>query len=217
MKLPVEQATPGVKATLVAEPAPVSAARSLQGRAQALRTQIEQVVLPRALWSVSRTGRSGLIGIGLIATSLVFLVSTYVPMTHEIQQLNGDLGVARAHAAAVRKVAVVSDSPQSMKNLPKRTEVPDLLANLLSRADAAQLSIDTAKYEVTAGKAGAIVRYQVAFPVSGSYPKVREFIDQTLTEMPALSLDEFNIQRKSIADPVITAQITMTLFTRGTP
>ncbi|HEY2685055.1 MAG TPA: type 4a pilus biogenesis protein PilO [Steroidobacteraceae bacterium] len=191
--------------------------RSLQVRVQALRVQIAEVWLPRAVWTVSRSGRAGLVGIGLMGASLVFLISTYLPVRGEIQQLGSDLGVARAHAAAVSKVAVANDSPQTLRNLPKRNEVPDLLAKLLQRADAAQLSIDTAKYEVSAGKAGAIVRYQVAFPVSGPYPRVREFIDSTLSDMPALSLDGLAIQRKSISDPDITAQITMTVFTRGVP
>ena len=215
MKTQSPQPLGAVRSTVVAEPTGTRGA--LQARAQALRAQVQQVWLPRAVWSVSRTGRSGLLGIGLVVASAIFLVSTYVPITHEIQQLNGDLGVAKAHAVAVSKVASVHDVSQSLKRLPKRTEVPDLLASLLQRADAAQLSIDTAKYEVTAGKAGAIVRYQVAFPVTGPYPKIREFIDSALSAMPSLSLDSLAIQRKTIADPAITAQISMTMFTRGTP
>ncbi len=177
--------------------------------------QLVQHWLPRLVWSAGRTGRAGLVGLALIAASAVFYLSTERPVTEEIGQLRSDLAAARAHPAAAVKAQ--ADALRTPESLPLRTEIPKLLALLLAQADAAQLTLDSAKYEVGTVKAGPLVRYQISFPVDGTYPQVRAFIDSTLGAIPALSIDELSITRKTIADPGIEAQIRMTLFTRSAP
>ncbi len=62
-----------------------------------------------------------------------------------------------------------------------------------------------------------MVRYQIAFPVTGPYPQIRAFIDSTLATMPAVGLSELVLERKSIADVNVEAQLRMTVYTRSTP
>ena len=82
----------------------------------------------------------------------------------------------------------------------------------------AQLTIDTAKYEIGATtKSGAVVRYNMAFPIAGPYPKVRQFIDATLKDIPALAIDSVSIARKTIGDDSVEAQVRMTIFARSAP
>ncbi|HEX4152457.1 MAG TPA: type 4a pilus biogenesis protein PilO [Steroidobacteraceae bacterium] len=192
----------------------VGAARS-SGLAAFGRRLIHEGV-PRLVWSLSRTGRAGLAGLGLLGASGIFYLSTQRPLQGEIAQLRADLAGAQAHAAKAPQGAA-SNAPRSLNSLPQRTEIPRLLAVLLHQADAAQLTIDSAKYEIGATRTGALVRYQVAFPVSGPYARIRGFVDSTLAAMPALAVEELSISRKSIADPAVEAQIRMTLFTRSPP
>jgi hypothetical protein len=95
--------------------------------------------------------------------------------------------------------------------------MPQVLGILLQQADAAQLSIDTAKYEISTSKSGALIRHRIAFPVEGSYPQVRQFIDATLRALPELAINDLSITRKAIGDPTVEAQIRMTIFTRSAP
>ena len=60
-------------------------------------------------------------------------------------------------------------------------------------------------------------RYQIAFPVTGPYPQIRAFIDNALATMPAVALEDLVLDRKSIADGAIDAQLRMTVFTRSAP
>ena len=62
-----------------------------------------------------------------------------------------------------------------------------------------------------------MVRYQIAFPVTGPYPRIRAFIDATLATMPAVALSDLVLDRKSIADGSVEAQIRMTVYTRSAP
>jgi Tfp pilus assembly protein PilO len=184
--------------------------------AQEFRTRLSNIWLPRLSWSIGRTGRFGFAGMALLGASAVFFFSAHQQVTEEVRQLRVDLHTAQARAAKAPRPEA-TDSPQSLRNLPERTEMPQLLNVLLKQADVAQLAIDTAKYEISAAKAGGLVRYQVSFPVDGPYPKVRQFIDATLNAMPALAIEDLSITRKAIADPTIEAQIHMTIFTRSAP
>jgi hypothetical protein len=94
--------------------------------------------------------------------------------------------------------------------------MPAILRQLFSKAVQARLAVDSAKYEVNAMGTTGIVRYQVAFPVTGPYPKIREFIDATLSAMPAVALNDLAIDRKSITDGSVEAQIRLTVYTFAT-
>ena len=183
-------------------------------RRLAARAQNEWI--PYVGWSLTRTGRPGLVGVALVAASAVFLLSTQFKVADEVVALRSDLALARARGAAPSHDPADRTS-DSIRDLPARAEMPALLGSLLAQADAAHLTIDTGKYEATSTKAGGIVRYKVSFPVIGPYPQVRQFIDSTLQAMPTAAISDLSIERKSIADGSVEAQIRLTLFTRSTP
>ena len=172
--------------------------------------------LPRVVWSVARTGRPGLVGLALLVASGVFFASTQLPVENEVATLQQQLASARRHQAAAPR-AEVSDVARALQHLPQRAEMPALLGVLLKQADAAHLTLDTGKYETSASKSGDIVRYKVAFPVTGPYPQVREFIDATLAALPAVAISDLSIERKAIGDGAVEAQIRLTVFTRSAP
>jgi len=158
----------------------------------------------------------GFTGLALLAASLVFLVSTHLPLAHEIEDLRSQLTVARART--VDGPAPIRDHGTALlRSLPPRTQMPALLGLLLKQADAAHLSIDTGKYETTALKTGGVMTYQISFPVIGPYPQVRQFIDATLTALPAVAMSELSLTRKTIGDGEVEAQLRLTAFTQDGP
>ena len=95
--------------------------------------------------------------------------------------------------------------------------MPAILRQLFDGATRAQLAVDTAKYEINATKSSDVVRYQITFPVTGPYPQIRAFLDATLATMPAVALHDLAIDRKSIGDGDVEAQLRMTVYTRSAP
>jgi hypothetical protein len=178
--------------------------------------QITNVWLPGLSWRVGRTGRPGLAGLALLGASVVFFFSTHLPVAEEVLRLRSDLTGAETRAAQ-SPPPTLSEPASALRSLPARTQMPQVLGTLLKQADAAQLSIDTAKYEISATKAGALVRYRMSFPINGPYPSVRRFIDATLIAIPALAIEDLSITRKSIADQAVEAQVRVSIFTRSTP
>jgi Tfp pilus assembly protein PilO len=172
--------------------------------------------LPQLLWSAHRTGRLGMSGLALLATALIFLLSTYLPLTREIEELRGQLQSARVDAVSAPAPASNSGA-LLLRSLPTRTQMPALLGVLLKQAAAARLTIDTGKYETAPLKSGGVTSYQVSFPITGSYPQVRQFIDATLVALPSVALSELSLTRKTIGDGSVEAQIRLTVFTRDAP
>jgi Tfp pilus assembly protein PilO len=172
--------------------------------------------LPRLSWHASRTGRPGLVGIALLVATAVFAFSTQVQVTNEVATLRGELAKARVRAASQPRTAV-SDAARALAHLPARADMPALLAVLIKQADEAQLSLDTGKYEMTSSKSGDITRYKITLPVTGQYVQIRRFVDATLTALPAASISDLRIQRKTVGDPVVEAQIRLTFYTRSAP
>jgi Tfp pilus assembly protein PilO len=208
VSLPEQQLVPSATAVV---PAPTT----LVHRAQSVRALVTKVWLPHASWSIGRTGRSGLAGIALLVASLIFFGSTQLQVADDIAQRRADLQAAERAPAKAETAA--AEPQQELRNLPARSDIPQMLGQLLQRADDAQLSIDTAKYEIAATKAGSVVRYRLSFPVDGSYPQIRKFIDSVLVSMPAVAVDEIAISRKSVGDNTVEAQLQMTIFTKGAP
>ncbi len=185
--------------------------------ARRLGSRLGNEWLPRAAWTIGRTGRLGIVGGGLLLASATFLVSTHLPVAAEVEALRGDVAAARAKAQTAPPDRAAADPVRALRTLPARAEVPAILGQLFTRATQARLAVDTAKYEIDATKGSGVVRYQIAFPVTGSYPQIRTFIDTTLASMPEVALTGLSLERKSITDGSVEAQIRMTVYARSAP
>ena len=195
------------RAPATVEPQPLAAP------ARGLAARVRTVWLPRAGWTIGRTGRTGLVGVALLVASALFLVSTQLPLADEVKSLRAELASAQGQPHA--DVAKLAD-PSSRLALPGRAEIPTIVRQLFTRATQARLEVDAGRYEISSGGTGNIARYQIAFPVTGPYPAIRSFIDRTLAAMPAVGLSELSLDRKTIADSNVDAQIRMTVYVSAT-
>ncbi len=173
-------------------------------------------LLARAGWTIGRTGRAGIVGIALLLAAALFLVSTHLPVAAEVEALRAELAAARSQSRRAAVEEVAEPAAATARALPARTEMPAILRQLFNAATQARLAVDTGKYEVNATRSNGVVRYLIAFPVSGPYPQIRAFIDATLATMPAVALSDVALQRKSISDANVEAQIRMTVYTAAT-
>jgi Pilus assembly protein, PilO len=191
-------AAPQAARTLVPSPSPAPSRRRADD------------ALQRLTWAIGRTGRAGLAGIALLLAAAVFLFSTYLPIASEVRAMRADVAAAKtAEAAPAADKAPVAGE----RVLPARAEMPTILRQIFSRAAQAGLAVDNGKYELLAGGSSGIVRYQIELPITGPYPQIRSFIDATLASMPAVALNEITLDRKTIGEGNVDAQIRMTVYT----
>jgi hypothetical protein len=204
---PLAAARPPALTAVAPAPAP-ALGRRLAGR-------MGHVWLPRAGWAIRRTGRLGLVGIGLLLAAAVFLASTYLKVASEVEALRAGLAAAPGPAPTPAADAV-TDPAAVLRDLPPRADLPAILRQLFTNALQARLTVDSGKYEVRATKSSGVARYLIAFPVTGPYPQVRAFIDSTLATMPEVALSDVVLERKSIGDANVEAQIRLTVYTTVT-
>jgi len=198
----------GVAAGPLAKPGPADS--PVLARRLGLRLHGEW--LPRVAWSVNRTGRLGLLGIALLVAAALFYFSTHRRVVAEVQALRADLAAAQGRTSPAT-LDQVAGPATAMRALPARTDMPAILRQLFNGATQAHLAIDTSKYEIKETKTSNVVRYHITFPVTGPYPHIRSFLDATLSTMPAVALNELGLERKSIGDGDVEAQLRMTVYT----
>jgi hypothetical protein len=86
---------------------------------------------------------------------------------------------------------------------------------IYTQAKASGVALDTGHYLYSPPKAGSLGRYDVEFPVKAGYPAIRGFIDGTLKAVPAAALAKLNVERKTVGDPAVSADIGFTIFLRS--
>lgn len=86
----------------------------------------------------------------------------------------------------------------------------DLLAKLYGVSKASGVEMQRAEYRLNSRPERMLDSYQVIVPVRGSYQTIREFIVRALRELPTMSLDQMQFQRKAVGDSAVDAQISFT-------
>lgn len=90
--------------------------------------------------------------------------------------------------------------------------ISDHLARLYAIAESNQLILRRAEYRMNVQSDQMLARYQIVFPIRGTYPSIRRFAANALAEMPMLALSQVQFQRQAIGDAEGEAQITFTLY-----
>lgn len=207
---------------------------------QALQSGAWQAWLQPAAWrhGAARLGLPGWVGIGLLAFTAwgewveapairqetASLHRSWQARTRELSQLRADPRQA------------VAVSPQQALDAIYGRLVPHdgrsaALAALLSQAQAAGLQVQAVSYRAQEYRAQAarahgpspgssadglpgVVRHEVALPVRGPYPALREWLAQSLGTQPALSLDALQIKRSDALADTVDARISLSLWVR---
>lgn len=172
--------------------------------------------LPYFVSRVTRTGRTGVIGAVLFACSLLLLLAVDMPQRNESATLRREL--ATAGQGATGTVAADPALGKFVAALPRRADLPLILGQMVQQANEAGIQLDSGRYELV-GAAGSnpIARYRFSFPLQGSYPNIRKFINGTLAAIPATGVDSLRIERNSIGEGNVVADLRLIVFVRNTP
>lgn len=165
----------------------------------------------------AQLGWQGMSGIALLAMAGAISVLALDPLEQETGFMHSRLEKAQLISAMQARTFSLGDQQKELglffDSLPAEPEVTDVLAGIYTIAEASGVGFKQAEYHVE-NKDNPRVEYKLAFPVQGEYGRVRYFISRVLAEHPALSLDQVSFQRDRINDPVLKADIRLTLFLR---
>lgn len=197
--------------------APAGAQQELTRRGLALVTALRiraKGLLPYVDYGVQRLGRSGITGLALLVFSVVFVLSTNAPLRTEQQALRAAVERVGGHASGpVATPAAQVDS--FVHSLPRQADLPRVTAQLFEQAKTAGIELERGTYELLPARAGQLARYRISYPVKGTYPAVRQFIDGALLVAPAVALESMRVERPNVADPRIEADLRFEVMLRS--
>jgi Tfp pilus assembly protein PilO len=179
-----------------------------------------QVSRKRFAWHLHRVLRSfallGGIGLGALAFAVAFYFFVVRPLDVLVVTLRGKSADTQAHA---RGVSAMSPRQLPIRQLelfyesfPKMKEIPSVLARLHEAAMMQGVILEEGEYRMVRADSDKLVRYEMSLPIKGDYVHLRKFLSKTLSDMHYISLDSVDFQRQKISDPVLEAQVKITLF-----
>jgi hypothetical protein len=200
--------------TAVAIPAKPKAAAPAVARVTAIARvrELAGAIVPQLQYRVARLGAVGLVGIAALLAAAAITLGALLPGQSAIRTLDADIARARQRPP-------VENTPEEglgrlVSSLPTRGQIPLVIGEVLQQARQSGVPLDSGHYSFTQ-KAGNIGRYELEFPVKASYPQIRDFINRTLTAVPAAGLDKLHIERRSVTEETVNADVRFVIFVRG--
>ncbi len=176
-----------------------------------------------ALWRLKRTVRSmGWPAVGAIALAAFaagLFVSSVMPLQAEIAALKERVRQLEAPAAGERATPAQAQDPSAQLaafygRLPPARQAPEVVRRLHALARQVGLALERGEYRPLPDPSARLVRYQILFPVRGTYPQIKDFLARALRAMPALALEGVGFQRDDDSQ-ALEAQLRFMVFLRA--
>jgi len=164
--------------------------------------------------SMRRLGPPGVVGVGVLFACLPFYFSSLRPAEGELQALR--VAAEQAHVRSnIQTVSApgTADLGRFYQAFPAMDRLPDELERLYALARASRLDPAQGEYRLEQRGAG-LASYRITLPLRGRYPDIREFLSETLQQMPYAAVDGLRFERKKVGDAQLEAQLRVTLFFR---
>lgn len=206
----VRPPAPAAAAPVALRPSPPMALRmSLQQRTERMLVR----AVPQARYQLARVGPAGLTGLGVLLAAGIAAVVLLLPAQQSVVALRDELTKA---GHSVPSAAKPDQSPEQFAaTLPTREQVPALLGEVLVQATDAGIALDQGRYTYSPATSNRLARYTFEFPVKADYGNIRTFINKSLAAIPALGLDKLHVERKNVADTVVSADVGFVIYLRG--
>lgn len=202
--------------TALAKPAASPVALLEQG--QVLRA------LGRSRWALrlwmARIGPLGQLGLGLVALAAALYLAAVLPSQSDVSR--GEEEVASLQdkiRGEVEQSVLLPSGPVEELNrfyefIPPDSGVSNALRKVYRISAEQGLQLEQAEYRVAAEGQGRVFRYEVAFPVLGTYPQIRSFLRQVSAEIPFAVPDKVNFEYQNERSGQIRARISLSLYSR---
>jgi hypothetical protein len=172
-------------------------------------------VRARAERLLRRLGAFGVLGIGVLIACAAFYVSTLAPAAQELAAQRA--AVERLRARTPYQPVAANGRAEELRRFyglfPAAGELTDEVERLHRLARRAGLDLAQGDYRLERRAIG-LWAYRVNLPVRGTYAQLREFSASVLKEMPVASIEALRFERKKAADPLLEAQVRLTLHVR---
>lgn len=168
-------------------------------------------------WS-QQLGAVGVTAIALLFFCTSFYISTILPAKGNLVALSQEVTTTTS-----LQDSVPTESPDNIEStqsqlakfyddFPSAITIPEVLRKIYNAAIDQSLVLDHGDYHLSKEQGFPLIRYEIIMPVKGTYPRIKSFLHQILTDNSTLALDAVTIQRLHISDPFVDTQISLSLY-----
>lgn len=167
---------------------------------------------------VRGVGLPGLAGAALLLLVGAYAAVTLVPGCQALADLREQTREAQAYVARVEQGTEAAPVvPQQQlddfhRKLPAQPEATVAIDKVYALAAQEHITLDRGDYALGIDPKTHLARYQILLPVRGSYPQLRRFLHALLGQLPAVVVEDLELERKRIAETDLSGRIRMTLY-----
>jgi Tfp pilus assembly protein PilO len=170
----------------------------------------------RLRWAAIHLGWGGMIGLLLLAGSAVGYGVVVRGDEARLRQLESQATSLRARIQQAERGGITLTGAEAQLaefyGFFSTAGATVWLDKIYGAAAREGLVLEQGEYRSAPDKTGKLVRYQVTFPVKGSYLQVRRFIDGVLTDVPVAALEDVAFKREAVGSTSLEARVKFTLF-----
>lgn len=170
-------------------------------------------------------GLLGMLGLLGLVVSLAMGLTSLLPGEQALQQKTQALAwisqqpIASGEQQA--KLPKLNDEQALQKfyaQFPPVGEVSKVLAGIHQLAQEKGISLVVGEYKLAPDANNPrLMRYEIIFPVQGSYKNLKAFIAGASEQFPSLGLAEVNIKRETVKDTAVQIKLSYALLLRREP
>lgn len=150
-----------------------------------------------------------------IATSAFVSFLLLLPMQESNEKVRIEIAHLRPKSASADAPALQHTQLSTFyAHFSAMSDLPKALNNILSLGAKANLNLDQGEYRLTSVPTLELVRYELNFPVKGSYAQVHQFVEEAMRAHPTLALQSITFSRDSIERSTLDAQLRFVLYGR---
>lgn len=163
-------------------------------------------------------GWPGAIGVGGMAMCLAFYLSVVQPTQQRLDTARHSASslherLARAGQALHDGTRPVDEQLAAFYRIfPSEHEATDWIGKIAAIAERDGLSLQQAEYKAERDPTGKLVRLQMNLPLRGEYQTIRRFLSDLRADIPIVSLEQVQLERQKIGDPLVDAKVRLVIF-----
>jgi hypothetical protein len=154
----------------------------------------------------------------MLVVALTWGLGDLLPDWQSLQDLSQQTREASEYLAKVEEGSVAAPVvPQRQlddfrSKLPTQPQATVAIDKIYALAAQERITLSRGEYSLGIDPKTHLARYQILLPVRGSYPQLRRFMHALLRQLPAVVVEDLELQRKKIADTDLNGRIRMTLY-----
>jgi hypothetical protein len=171
--------------------------------------------MKRLVWLLRRHAAALSLAAGalLVAAALGLHWRVVRPLAQQVQALQAATPGPRA--GALDRMGEALAGPETARarldrfyrHFARDERLTERLARVDAIANKLGLEIKRADYRLDSQPGRRLDRYQMTVPMQGSYTAIRAFVGAVLRDLPTVSLEQIQFQRKDVAEGKVDTQI----------